>query len=219
MTKSSNKSDFYTYVYYDPERNVPMYVGKGSGKRSEFHLKKQATNKQFRHRLITLKRKGLTPLIEITAAESEEFAFAEEIRLIALFGRRDRETGTLYNLTDGGEGSHGVKLSEETKLKISKANKNPSAETRAKQSAWIRTPETKQKIGEAIKIAKKSWTPEFAEAERIRRTIAMLSSETRKKMSESAKSRPSLQCPHCGKIGKAPGIRRHHFEYCSQLTK
>ena len=201
-------------MYIDPERNIPIYVGKGCGQRSEFHVKKKATNKQLRNRITTLKRNGLLPRIEILPATDEAAALNEEIRLIALYGRRDLSTGTLYNLTGGGEGSAGRRLSEETKRKISVANTNPSPESRAKMAAWERTPETKQKIGAKIAEAKRNWSPEMIEQERLRRSVAGLRLETRTKMSMSAKARPALQCPHCGKIGRVPGIRRHHFEYC-----
>ena len=214
MIKFSKTSDFYTYVYVDPERNIPIYVGKGSGQRSEFHIKKLATNAQLRNRITTLKRKGLTPKIEILPAIDESSAFSEEIRLIAIHGRRNLNTGTLYNLTDGGEGAAGRRLSEETKHKISVANTNPSQESRAKMAAWERTAETRQKIGAKIRIARQNWSPEMIEQERVRRSIEGMKSETRTKMSISAKARPALECPHCGKIGKVPGIRKHHFEYC-----
>lgn len=118
---------YYTYVYTDPERNVPIYVGKGKENRAFKHLKRNSVNPRFRNRLKVLKRNGLEPIIEIFDAANEEAAHKEEIRLIALFGRKDLSLGSLYNLTDGGEG-------------IS----NPSEETRKKMSVGIRasyTPE------------------------------------------------------------------------------
>jgi len=40
--------------------------------------------------------------------EDEAEAFAKEIELIALYGRRTLKKGTLFNLTDGGEGGSGT---------------------------------------------------------------------------------------------------------------
>jgi hypothetical protein len=40
--------------------------------------------------------------------EDEAEAFAKEIELIALYGRRNLKKGTLFNLTDGGEGGSGT---------------------------------------------------------------------------------------------------------------
>ena len=47
-----------------------------------------------------------------TACELEEF-------LIQEYGRRDLKTGTLVNMTDGGDGRYGSIISESTKLKMS----------------------------------------------------------------------------------------------------
>lgn len=53
-----------------------------------------------------------------------ENAQEAEIYLINLYGRRDNNTGCLVNLTDGGDGSPGTIVSNETKCKISKKLKN-----------------------------------------------------------------------------------------------
>lgn len=204
---------FYTYIYQDPERNLPMYVGKGKDKRARIHLRK-ATNIRFKNRIIALKKIGLTPIIEIFEMPNEEAAHIEEIRLIALYGRLDLGLGSLYNGTDGGEGKSGHVTSEETKLKIGRANSNPTPETRMKQSLWVRSIEIRKKISESCILAEAARSPE-KRAERSRHlSKECLSVETRSKMSEKAKARPSLTCPQCGKVGKVPGIRKHHFEYC-----
>lgn len=53
---------------------------------------------------------------------SKSLLFDKEKEFIALYGRRDLGHGTLVNLTNGGEGTLGSKLSEEHKLKISKSH-------------------------------------------------------------------------------------------------
>lgn len=40
--------------------------------------------------------------------------------------------------------------------------------------------------------------------------------ETRKKMSESAKNKPKITCPHCGLTGTEGNMRRWHFDNCKQ---
>lgn len=47
-----------------------------------------------------------------------------EINLIKHYGRKDLKTGTLVNLTNGGDGVIGNILSEQTKIKMSNARKN-----------------------------------------------------------------------------------------------
>ena len=208
---------FYTYIYQDPERNVPMYVGKGKDKRARIHLRK-ATNIRFRNRITALKMIGLSPIIEVFEMPDEDAALKEEVRLIALYGRVDLGLGTLYNGTNGGEGKTGYVTSEETKLKIGLANKNASKETKIKQSSWIRDEVLRKKISEA-RIKYNSQLSEEEKIERARRlSKECLSLETRDKMSKSAKARPALTCPHCGKVGKVPGIRKHHFEFCKSLA-
>ena len=59
-----------------------------------------------------------------------------EKSLIWLYGRRDLETGTLVNMTNGGEGTLGTVTTKETRKKLSEAGKNrkPTPETRKKLS-------------------------------------------------------------------------------------
>ena len=45
-----------------------------------------------------------------------------------------------------------------------------------------------------------------------------LSEETKQKMSESAKKRPTIKCPHCGKEGKKPAMMSRHFNNCKFKT-
>jgi hypothetical protein len=110
-----------------------------------------------------------------TAVEAE--AFAKEIELIALYGRRNTSTGTLFNLTDGGEGASGAVKTEAHKsvdkynsiknwadpayrAKVVAAQKavQGTPEARAHKSvasaeAWA-APETRQKRQQGIKQAR-----------------------------------------------------------------
>jgi len=195
-----------------------MYVGKGCGGRFKIHINR-ATNLRFKNRLIALKLLELEPILDITYFSTEDEALSEEQRLIKLYGRRDLDTGSLYNMTDGGEGASGRILSETTKERIGNKNRNPTPATREKQSAWIRSPDLKHKITIKQQQTQDSLT-DAQKVERSRkRSKECLSDKTLLRMSESAKGRPPLTCPHCGKVGKVPGIRRHHFEYCKSLAK
>ena len=94
---------FYTYLWLR-EDGTPYYVGKGTGKRG-FITKKHRVKCPTKDRIV------------IYPAETEEEAFEIEKLLIWYYGRKDKGTGCLRNLTDGGEGASNV--SEETRSKLS----------------------------------------------------------------------------------------------------
>jgi hypothetical protein len=103
---------FYVYVYRDPrptKNNQPVYVGKGMGQRDLSHWSRGSHNKPFQDFIAHLKVRGLVaPCERVFTADSEAEAFAKEIELIALYGRRNLNLGSLFNLTDGGEGGSGT---------------------------------------------------------------------------------------------------------------
>ena len=94
------ESIFYVYEHLTANGEV-FYVGKGS--------KDRAWNTDSRSKFWTrvYKKHGRTVRI-VEDGMTEAAAFALEIELIAFYGRRDEGTGTLVNLTSGGEGSSGL---------------------------------------------------------------------------------------------------------------
>lgn len=148
---------YYVYVYRDPrenKNNAPIYIGKGQDKtdRAMTHWLNpdQCHNPGLRSLLQILVRENLKPTIQILATfKTEKAAFAKECELIALFGRRDLKTGTLFNLTAGGEGTS--ELSEEVRLRraaTSSATKSTPdgrlVQSRIAKAAW-QNPETRKK--------------------------------------------------------------------------
>lgn len=130
---------FYNYVYLDPRKPgdynygdihfdfEPFYIGKGCSNRMFQHLyeKEETTYNPHKVRIINkIKKAGLEPVIlKIYEKIDERTSLENEIILIKLIGRYNLKTGSLSNLTDGGEGESGRICSEETKEKLSKANK------------------------------------------------------------------------------------------------
>jgi hypothetical protein len=103
---------YYTYTYLREDR-TPYYIGKGSGRRAyEKHNRKIKPPKD-KSKIIFLKQ-NLT----------EEESFKHEKYMIAVFGRKDLETGILHNRTDGGEGASGAIRSLEFKENLRKINKD-----------------------------------------------------------------------------------------------
>lgn len=172
---------FYVYVYRDPrptKNNQPVYVGKGTGDRDLSHWSRGSHNKPFQDFIAHLKVRGLVAQCErVLETPSEAAAFAREIELIALYGRRNLKQGPLFNLTDGGEGVAGMRKTDAQKAVDSQFSKEhwqdpayrvkivaaqqaaqSTPEARANKSvasakAWTR-PETRQKRQKGIKQAR-----------------------------------------------------------------
>ena len=144
------EDNYYTYAYLREDK-TPYYIGKGRGSRAYTCVGKPCNLPLDESRILILK-KNLT----------EEEAFRHEIYMIAIFGRKDIETGILRNKSDGGQGKTGYIHTEEAKAKISKKVRgenhplygvSPSPETREKMSIALKGrvigEETRQKMSEA----------------------------------------------------------------------
>ena len=90
---------------------TPYYVGIASHWRRPIARHRHSAPVPKDHRFIRILRQGLT---------WEEVCKWEQ-RYIAHYGRKDKKTGILLNMTDGGEGFPGLIVSEETRRKKSKA--------------------------------------------------------------------------------------------------
>jgi hypothetical protein len=130
-----NPRRFYTYAYLR-EDGTPYYIGKGKGDRLYRKKKHEIRPPKDRTRIIFLKKNLM-----------EEDAFKHEKYMIAVFGRKDLGTGILYNRTNGGEGLSGAIITDETRKKISEANKGENHYNYGK----TQSEETKRKISEAKK--------------------------------------------------------------------
>jgi len=152
---------FYVYVYLDPRPGKglqPIYVGKGTVDldRASYHWEKRCVNPFLQNVLDKIRAAGLIPQITIAAyMDDEEDAFAMERELIAQYGRRDIKTGSLCNLTDGGQGAAGLKYSEE---RLRKAKEKFS------------TPEWSSMMSQ---IAATAWADPEIKAQRVARIRAM----------------------------------------------
>ncbi|MFA7099492.1 MAG: NUMOD3 domain-containing DNA-binding protein [Eubacteriales bacterium] len=165
-----HKGQFYTYILSSAGK--PFYIGKGGGGRKGFriesHIKEAKLNKHKNCFKIKVIRKMIRNNKEIDYGialftKDEEMAFDKEMELINFYGRRDKKTGILTNMTDGGEGTSGLKCSEETREKISIIHKGKivSKETRQKMSDSKKgitlSDETKQKMSLTRKGKKNSF--------------------------------------------------------------
>ena len=113
---------YYVYAYIRKSDNTPYYIGKGKDRRA-----------YDKHKGISVP-KDKSKIVFLETNLSNVGALALERRYIRWYGRKDIGTGILLNRTDGGEGATGI--SEETRAKLSAANKGRkhSEETRSKLS-------------------------------------------------------------------------------------
>lgn len=156
--KVKNERRFYIYLYLDSRKPgafkygpyefdyEPFYVGKGFGRRITSHLTEAKNNFIEGNQLkLNVIRKiwglGLEPIIvKYKENLTEDEAFDQyEIPMIAAIGRRDKKTGPLTNLTDGGEGSSGVIVSEETLKKLREASKRENRSPESLERSSIAT--------------------------------------------------------------------------------
>jgi hypothetical protein len=119
---------YYVYVFYKPDENkTPFYVGIGSiyadgRERIDFHFMyaknpKHQPNKLFYNTLRKILNNNQMPIVEkIKENLSLEDAAKLEMKLIKRFGRQIDKTGTLCNITLGGEGWSGEQYQNRRKV-------------------------------------------------------------------------------------------------------
>ena len=133
---------FYIYRHIRPDKNEVFYIGKGNNldkRKSEYW---RAFEKRKRNNFwqgVVRSNSGVYDVEIIYHCETDDEANKKEIEFISLYGRRDLGNGTLTNLTNGGDGSLGVIVSESTRLKKSAigspmSGKKHTEESRKKQS-------------------------------------------------------------------------------------
>lgn len=177
-------NNYYVYVYQDLSKPCkidtkelgicflyePFYIGKGKNNRILYHMRKyKLKNSHLHKRIFKIKESGLDPHIQkIFDNLSEPESLEIEKKLILKIGKRNNKTGTLCNISDGGEGTCGVggelhpnwgkSRSQETRNKISERLKvnNPMHRKEVSESVRLknigRTPWNKgKKTDESVK--------------------------------------------------------------------
>lgn len=112
---------YYVYSHTRPDTNEIFYVGKGVWtKHHKFQRAYTSDNRNVFWRRIVQKCDGCFEVNIAAAWDDHTKCVMTEQALIATYGRRDLKTGTLCNLTDGGEGHLGIVTSEALREKRSK---------------------------------------------------------------------------------------------------
>lgn len=127
-------NNYYIYVYLNPLKvgnfsygkvnfvYEPFYIGKGKDNRLMSHLIDYNTNNKLKKNIINkIKKTGNYPIIEKLYENISEYsAFRLEKYFIKLIGRKDLNSGSLSNLTDGGEGCSGRVFNDDIRYKMIK---------------------------------------------------------------------------------------------------
>jgi hypothetical protein len=128
----------YVYRHIRLDKNEPFYIGIGS-------------DNEYKRAYYIQKRNNIwNKIVSNTSYEVEiildnltwDDACNKEKEFIKLYGRKNLRTGILSNLTDGGEGVYGLKFTDESKKKMSIAQKSKkpiSEETRNRMSIASRS--------------------------------------------------------------------------------
>jgi len=160
----------YVYRHIRLDKNEPFYIGIGKDNTYNRANDKTQRNKYWKN-IISITNYEIEIIFDnvtVICAKKKEKEF------IKLYGRKDKNKGTLCNMTDGGDGCFKRVVSEETKIKISKSNKGKKFSKEHKEKlrqaklGTKRSEKTKKKIGE--------WS---------RKRI--ITEETRRKMSKNMK--------------------------------
>lgn len=148
----------YVYRHIRIDKNEVFYVG--ISKQDNNYLRARQVHKR------NIFWKNIASKTEfrydiLWECDSEKELLQKEIEFIAIYGRKDQGTGTLCNLTDGGEGVHNYKHTEEALNNMAKSrqgrdySKIYTTEVRLKMSLGIggkkRTIEQREKISNARK--------------------------------------------------------------------
>lgn len=209
----------YVYTLTDPRNGMPFYVGKGHGKRCEFHLdeakyytKRKSKKLNKIRKLMSLGMKPIITKVEESVSDAQAIDF--ECLLIAEM----RDIGIpLTNMTDGGDGAKGYKHTEEHKRYMSSIQKGkaiteehrqamckPKSEEGRKNMALARqttlyrpSKETKKKMSDALKG--RTFTEEH---------------KAKIKAGLTGKPKVKIECPHCQKLASPAMAKRWHFDNC-----
>jgi hypothetical protein len=186
---------FYVYEHTRPDTNSVFYVGKGKGNR----LNSLSDRNRYWNHIVA--KVGSFNACKIVENEDEELIFlAEKERIDQL-----RRIGAkLCNVTNGGEGTTGLKHSEESKAKIGvRHSKESYAKALVKRMAMY--PFTAEHI-KNLSLAR--------QGEKNYMFGKTHSQEAREKIRQARLNAPKITCPHCDKVGDPCNMARWHFDRC-----
>ena len=88
---------YYVYMLTDPRKELPFYIGKGTGRRAKTHLWEvpETRNEHKENKIAAIRQAGLEPGIEylVENLQDENLAYDIEAALIKYYGRKGYDPG------------------------------------------------------------------------------------------------------------------------------
>lgn len=145
---------FYIYKHIRPDTKEVFYIGKGNtSKNSHEERYKTSSGRNKMWRSIVAKNNGVFIPEIICYCDTEEEVNKLEIEYISKYGRFING-GTLCNMTDGGDGSVGLIISEETRNKLRKrfsGEKHPNYGKKLSKETCLKKSESMKKSDKNLK--------------------------------------------------------------------
>jgi hypothetical protein len=201
----SRKPGTYEYTLLDGKKavfqNKPFYVGKGTGMRSESHLREALARTRvkgfniYKERIINkILDEDLEVDIKVCKPRfNEETAYAYEVLLIHAIGRHDLKTGPLTNLSVGGEGAVG--LSPKSRRKAARSYKR----------WWANLSDEEL---QAFKDGKRADTKAFFESLSAEEYTAYVERSNAKRIATFANRTEEERC--INRIKRSAGLKAHY---------
>lgn len=219
------------YYIYKHTLNNKSYIGYTS-KTIEERLNEHIANAErgrLYHFQCAIRKYGkeniVTECLEVIDTNDKTLASEREKYWIAYYDTVNNG----YNMTEGGTGGNTWRNNpnkEETSRKLSAvwAGRKHTEESKKimSEKAKNRPPMPKEAIKRAeekrklLRATGDYFSKEGMEKLREVGRNKVFNEAYRKKLSDSAKTRPQVQCPHCGKTGVRNSMIRWHFDNCKE---
>lgn len=181
----------YLYRHIRLDTNEVFYIGVSCSNDYRYKRAKEKCNRNpLWNNIVTKTQYSVEIVLEDL---TDEALYEKEVEFIKLYGRRDLGTGTLVNMSDGGEIHSRKKLTQEHRANIGKAGKGRkhSKETKLKISESNKGKTMSKESIEKMRQSKvgKKRSPEAIESWRkaVENTVWNFSEEALKKRSENGK--------------------------------
>jgi hypothetical protein len=220
----------YLYRHIRLDKNVPFYIGIGTADEKYARAYNKDRRSGYWKNIVNKTKYSVEIMLDDLSWEE---ACEKEKEFIQLYGRKDLETGTLVNMTSGGEGVVGQVRDEKYRKKLSDAKKGIKLKPLSK--------EHKEKMSKALTGQKRS--AEFCEkrtgknhfffgkhhTEETKRKISLAGTGQKRHFTQkhmdnliiAARKRKykTVICPHCQASGAGPNMNRYHFDKCKKYVK